>query len=180
MNRLLFLQKLGVFSIFSWANNPVKARVIENKLQTDIIETWQKSKTMTLSIIEQMPDENFGFKYTSEAMSFAEQFRHCAVYTYGQMASRLNQKNPFEKGKPAVKLNKIETIKITTQLYDTIIGWAKNMSQEELLKMTDFSGEPIPAWRLFNAMENHIIHHRGQAIVYLRLNGITPKAYYGW
>jgi uncharacterized damage-inducible protein DinB len=29
-------------------------------------------------------------------------------------------------------------------------------------------------------MENHIIHHRGQAIVYLRLNGVKPKGYFGW
>ncbi|MCU0354066.1 MAG: DinB family protein [Cytophagales bacterium] len=29
-------------------------------------------------------------------------------------------------------------------------------------------------------MENHIIHHRGQAIVYLRLKGIRPEGYVGW
>ena len=179
MNRLLFLKKLSVFGIFSATNNTAKAQAIENQLQANIIEAWQKSKTMTLTIVEQMPEECFGFKYTPEAMSFAEQFRHCAVYTYGQMAGRIKQKNPFEKGKPIVKLSKAETIEITTQLYDTVMGWAKNMSQEDLLKMTDFSGEPIPTWQLFQAMENHIIHHRGQAIVYLRLNGITPKAYYG-
>ncbi|RZM10040.1 MAG: DinB family protein, partial [Pedobacter sp.] len=30
------------------------------------------------------------------------------------------------------------------------------------------------------AMDNHIIHHRGQCMVYLRMNGITPEGYLGW
>lgn len=54
------------------------------------------------------------------------------------------------------------------------------LSTEKLSTECDFAGETIPVWRLFYALENHIIHHRGQCIVYLRLNGVTPKGYYGW
>lgn len=29
-------------------------------------------------------------------------------------------------------------------------------------------------------MDNHLAHHRGQMIIYLRLQGIKPPAYTGW
>jgi uncharacterized damage-inducible protein DinB len=37
----------------------------------------------------------------------------------------------------------------------------------------------MPNGRLRYALENHIIHHRGQCVVYLQLWGITPVGYLG-
>jgi uncharacterized damage-inducible protein DinB len=34
--------------------------------------------------------------------------------------------------------------------------------------------------RILNLMDNHLAHHRGQMIVYLRLKGIEPPSYVGW
>jgi uncharacterized damage-inducible protein DinB len=54
------------------------------------------------------------------------------------------------------------------------------MDQVRLLEEIEFGKEKIPAWRMFTIVENHLIHHRGQTIVYLRLNNIVPKGYFGW
>lgn len=180
MKRKSFLKRLGTLGIFSFAAQDTFANKLQNDLQAEVVNAWKKSKEMTMTTIGQMPEDFFAFKYTPEAMSFAEQFRHCAVFTYGQMSGRLGAKNPFENAKPAVQLSKAETIALTEQLYDTVIGWASDMDAQKMLEQTDFSGEQMPVWRLFYAMENHIIHHRGQAVVYLRLNGIRPKGYFGW
>jgi DinB family len=51
---------------------------------------------------------------------------------------------------------------------------------EKLLQLEGFAVGKISVWRLFNALENHIIHHRGQIVCYLRLNDITPIGYIGW
>jgi uncharacterized damage-inducible protein DinB len=56
----------------------------------------------------------------------------------------------------------------------------QKISTEQLCAECDFAGDTIPVWRLFYAMENHIIHHRGQCVVYLRLKGVVPKGFYGW
>lgn len=184
IQRSNFIKSLLGFSIFSpiVASATVKSNLVleASKMRSGIIDALDKSKTMTLSIIEQMPDEFFGFKYTPESMSFAEQFRHCAVYSFSQFAGRIGVKNPFEGKKPKVLLNKQETIDITNVMYDTLNTWASEISEEKLMSDIEFSGENIPAWRFFYAMENHIIHHRGQAIVYLRLKGVKPNGYFGW
>jgi len=130
--------------------------------------------------VDQMPPEHFIFKYTDEAMSFSEQWRHCIMYTCGQLAGRVGIKNPYEGVKLPVQMPKDDVIKELKHLYTHVRQSIKDISDEKLLSDCEFAGETIPVWRLFCAMENHIIHHRGQCIVYLRLKGITPKGYYGW
>ena len=184
IQRSNFIKSLLGFSIFSpivasAASKPSFA-LEASKMRSGIIDALNKSKTMTLTIIEQMPNDFFGFKYTPEAMSFGEQFRHCAVYSFSQFAGRIGVKNPLEGKKPKVDLSKQEVIDITNLMYDTLNTWASEISEEKLMSDIEFSGENIPTWRFFYAMENHIIHHRGQAIVYLRLKGIKPNGYYGW
>jgi uncharacterized damage-inducible protein DinB len=64
--------------------------------------------------------------------------------------------------------------------YDWVEKVVTETHTEKLLQMENYAGGQIPIWRLFCALENHIIHHRGQAICYLRLNGVTPEGYIGW
>ncbi|MEM9001030.1 MAG: DinB family protein [Bacteroidota bacterium] len=149
-------------------------------LRKELIVAWHRSEKMTLTNVEQMPPEFFTFKYTEEAMTFSEQWRHCVMYTCGQLASRSEIANPYENLKLPVQLTKSDVIKELKNMYSFVRQSLNWLSDEKLFSHCDFAGETIPIWRLFYAMENHIIHHRGQCVVYLRLNGVIPKGYYGW
>ena len=173
------LSSLGILGSFSVFGKSQLRNDQVQQLRNELIEAFQKSETYTLAIVEQMPDELFSYKYTPEAMSYAEQFRHCVVYTLGQIAGRLKIANPYENAKPKVDLNKEETMAETKKLYAFLYKTIQDLPNEKFYEKVNFQGE-IPIWRLFYAMENHIIHHRGQAICYLRLKGITPKGYFGW
>ena len=50
------------------------------------------------------------------------------------------------------------------QLTETVKLWYGKVSKEFILL----------------TMDNHLSHHRGQVVVYLRLLGIQPPAYVGW
>ena len=158
----------------------LKKREDAEKLREELIAAWHKSEKMTMANIEQMPPEFFSFKYTKEAMSFSEQWRHCIIYTCGQLAGRADINNPYEGVKLPVQMPKEDILKELKNLYNHVRQAIKYLSYDKLISDCDFAGETIPVWRLFYAMENHIIHHRGQSIVYLRLKGIVPKGYYGW
>ncbi|MEM1336502.1 MAG: DinB family protein [Bacteroidota bacterium] len=149
-------------------------------LRKELTAAWLRSEKMTLTNVNQMPPEFFKFKYTDEAMTFSEQWRHCVIYTCGQLASRTNLENPYDGIKLPVQMPKTAVIRELKIMYAFVRRSIEALSDENLLSNCDFLGESIPVWRLFYAMENHIIHHRGQCIVYLRLNGIVPKGYYGW
>ncbi len=151
------------------------------KLRQELLKAWERSETMTMTIVEQMPPELFEFKYIEGAMTFAEQWRHCVIYTCGQIASRLEVENPYNDVKLPVQMPKEDVVKELKNMYAFVRKTIEDTAgTAKLLAMSEIAGEEIPAWRLFYAMENHIIHHRGQCVVYLRLNGIKPKGYYGW
>ncbi|WP_462249667.1 DinB family protein [Ekhidna sp.] len=151
-----------------------------DKLKEELIAAWRRSEKITLISMEQMPPESYTFKYAEEAMTFSEQWRHCVVYTCGQLASRTSLENPYKDIKLPVQMPKEEVIGEIKKMYAYMRASVEKLSGEELLSMTDFGGDDIPVWRLFYALENHIIHHRGQCVVYLRLSGVIPKGYYGW
>ncbi|MEM6737269.1 MAG: DinB family protein [Bacteroidota bacterium] len=149
-------------------------------LRQELQAAWNRSETMTLTNVEQMPSEFFAFKYTDEAMTFSEQWRHCVIYTCGQLAGRTGVENPYEDINLPVQMPKADVIKELKNMYAFVQKSVEELSDEKLLMDCEFAGDTIPIWRLFYALENHIIHHRGQCVVYLRLNGITPKGFYGW
>ena len=198
MKRSHFLKNfLGLGLISVWGcqttNNDKAELVISNKvapktdkqestksLRQELKSAWLRSETMTLTNVEQMPPDFFTFKYTDEAMTFAEQWRHCVIYTCGQLSGRAGITNPYENVKLPVQMPKDDVIKELKNMYTFVRQSIEDLSDEKLLTDCDFAGDTIPIWRLFYALENHIIHHRGQCIVYLRLNGVVPKGYYGW
>jgi len=197
MNRTRFLKNfagLGLLSIWGCQTNSGKASLAalegtpqgpENPasvklLRQELKTAWLRSEKMTLINVEQMPPEFFTFKYTDEAMSFAEQWRHCVIYTCGQLAGRTGLKNPYKDVKLPVQMPKEEVIKELKNMYTFVRQSIDKLPNKKLFATCDFAGDKIPIWRLFYALENHIIHHRGQCIVYLRLKGVKPKGFYGW
>ncbi|UII81311.1 DinB family protein [Flagellimonas sp. CMM7] len=162
------------------AAEPLPNQSSVNNLRKELIAAWRRSETITMTNVKQMPTEYFSFRYTDEAMTFSEQWRHCVIYTCGQLAGRGGIKNPYENVKLPVQMPKEDVIKELENLYAFVRRSIKEMSDEKLLANCEFAGDTIPVWRLFYAMENHIIHHRGQCVAYLRLNGVVPKGFYGW
>ena len=143
---------------------------------------WKRSEEYTLTVFNQMPEEKFGFKYTDESFSFHTQFVHCIIYTAAQLSGRLSIPNPYEKMPPSfwAKLSKSDLENELRKFYAWVQQIVNETKAEMLLKSEDYAGGSLPIWRFFYAMENHIIHHRGQAICYLRLNEIIPEGYLGW
>ncbi len=187
MNRTDFIQSLaglGAASLLWGCSATQTDGYSQQALKTlgdELLAAWARSETMTMDIVEQMPPELFEFKYIEGAMTFAEQWRHCVVFTCGQIASRLEIPNPYEGIKLPVQMPKADVIKELKNMYQFVRETIEQISgTTRLLKPCELAGDDIPAWRLLYAMENHIIHHRGQCAVYLRLNGIKPIGYYGW
>lgn len=170
----------------SMVSLPIIAKNNENQLnidaKADLISSLKNSEKYTLAIYNQMPEDKLDWKYTPESMSFRTQFVHCITFTASQLCGRMNLKNPNDEKKKEYweKLTKAE---LETELKN-FYSWASKIITEtnnaNLTKSDSFVGGDLPIWKILYAMENHIIHHRGQAICYLRLNGITPIGYIGW
>lgn len=141
---------------------------------------WKRSQDYTLTVFNQMPEEHLDFQYTPESFSFRTQFVHCITFTAMQLSGRLEIKNPYEMKQDWGKLTKAQLANELNGFYAWVEKVAAETAPERLAREEGFAGGKIQVWRFFYAMENHVIHHRGQAICYLRLKGITPEGYVGW
>ncbi len=183
MKRSKFLKRAGGLGLIPFVGlNACEMNELKevDQLRAELVAAWMRSEKMTLVNMEQMPPESFSFKYTDEAMTFSEQWRHCVIYTCGQLAGCAGINNPYGDVKLPVQMPKDDIIKEIKNMYSIVRQALMELPENKLLSDCDFAGDVIPVWRLFYALENHIIHHRGQCVVYLRLNGVVPKGYYGW
>lgn len=57
--------------------------------------------------------------------------------------------------------------------------WVSKASEQDQDKVVDAFFGKIPAWMLLVAAEEHMIHHRGQFYVYLRMVGAEPPFVFG-
>lgn len=176
-------RKHAIQSILSAIAFPAIAGKAEKDLtafKAEFLVAWKRSQEYTLVVFNQMPEAKLDFKYTPESFSFRTQFVHCINFTSGQISSRFEIKDPYEKPITWSKLTKAELATEIKGFYEWIEQVVKETPNAKLLETEVFSGDDVPKWRLLYAMENHIIHHRGQAICYLRLCGVTPEGFVGW
>jgi uncharacterized damage-inducible protein DinB len=127
-----------------------------------------------------MPDEHFGFRPTPEEWTFSRQLAHIADGSLLIAAPRHGDK-PVYVGAPPRQLTRTELKKHLEHSYDYVTQAFQHLPNDAAGEQrVDFlGGEPMLKRDLCYRLLDHVAHHRGQAIVYLRLKGITPPDYPG-
>ena len=54
------------------------------------------------------------------------------------------------------------------------------LTEKDLNHIVDFVAGKMSRRRIMLLLTDHVTHHRGQLVVYLRLKGVEPPAYRGW
>ncbi len=128
-----------------------------------------------------MPEEKYSFRPVPEVRSFGQQMVHIAEANGSIMEWHVEgKKNPSwpysGDGKERVT-SKADVIVQLNASYDYIQKGLSQMTDERLqdLLQTE-AGELSRHWGLHLILD-HATHHRGQIVVYLRLNGIRPPEY---
>ena len=133
-------------------------------MKEQLLSTLENSKTYTLAVADAMPEKMYGTKPCKDVWDFRELLNHIA-YGIQWWEANYVKGNKTEWAPPQVKSNKKETA-------DYLIG--AYLSLQNTLKSSTLDDEKI---RGFFATLDHISHHRGQAVTYLRYAGVTPPEY---
>ena len=154
--------------------------IAQNSSITNLIADFERNKTMTLSYIEAMPEDQFNFKPTDAVRSFAQQMLHLAQGTIRLSANGsgeapiYSEKNLEEE---AAFQSKSEVRRLVIESFDFAIAGLQNMDPakiDEAVVRGPFNVSRI-GW--IQKAAEHLAHHRGQCAIYLRLKGITPPQY---
>lgn len=152
----------------------IPALCADDTLIPMLVKHWQTSKTYTLAIAEQMPEDGYASKPNPDQMTFAEQMVHVArenAYFFSKLAG-----TPSPVGKPE-KLDKASVIRMLNDSFDYAIKSLGSLTPEQLGKEADLGFAKMSGLDAVLLAMDHTTHHRAQCIVYLRVKGIKPAEY---
>ena len=141
-----------------------------------LVQDWERAKLGIEAYLDAMPEDKYGFRPVPDVLSFAGHFLHIAHANYmfaagfgavSPLKDEAADKNPDLQSKTSVR-------EYTLASYDFLLNAIKALDPASL-------GEEVPLFRwtmprrvvLAKALE-HQVHHSGQAVVYIRLQGIKP------
>ena len=144
--------------------------------QTESVEAWKVTKAYTLAVAEAMPADSYDFRPVPEEFTFAVQMIHLAHTNYAWFGKVLGEPQTIADPKSEEKADVLPYLQAT---FDYCIAALERITPEQLNQtVTNIATRAKGSGR--DALLNlylHTAHHRGQAVVYLRLKGIKPPVY---
>jgi len=133
-------------------------------MKESLMQTVSKSREYTMQVIEAMPENGFSFKPSGAGWDFTELINHIAYGIYWWKENFVRE-NKVEWAPPPAVAGKKGIINLVKKAYDSLnesIGNG-NLSENAVYGI--------------HATLDHVTHHRGQAVLYLRSKGINPPEY---
>ncbi|ULC58377.1 DinB family protein [Flaviramulus sp. BrNp1-15] len=176
MKHILILTTIFMFSSLK---SPVFAQ--QNSFIKDYLERLENSRKYLVLVAETMPEEKYNFKASPESLTFAENLMHIGYAIDWHSQSLLGGRESRDwKTDTVFKVDnksKEEMISIIDKTFDETIKLIKHFDTTQLENKLDYFGLDRTKRQIFLLLADHITHHRGQMLVYMRLNGLVPPRY---
>ena len=148
----------------------------------EFLDELKLSRAYTLECAQAMPAEKYEFRPVPEVRSFGQQMIHLSEAVPGLYELFIEGKkaptHPFSEGGKEPVLSKEEVIARLGVGFDYVERAAAKLRDSALRQPTKiFGGREISKHRMLRFLLDHTTHHRGQTVVYLRLNRIQPPLY---
>ncbi|MFC4076680.1 DinB family protein [Salinithrix halophila] len=148
------------------------------KAKEEILQDWKRSRAYTESILDAMPEEKGDYKPAGDVMSFRQQLLHILYaeewFLRGMIEGNWEKSSAFApENHPDLAAVK-DAFRTTTPLHES---WISQIEDLEAKVKTPISEQLITRKALLMKLILHEAHHRGQLVIYLRMNGLTPPSF---
>ncbi|MFS4468017.1 DinB family protein [Maribacter sp. 2210JD10-5] len=147
----------------------------------EYLERLENSRTYLILVAENMPEDKYEFRATSESKSFAENLMHIAWamdwHSESLLGGREARDWQTDTELKVDKKTKEEMISKINQTFDKTIKLIREFDVAKLDDKLDYFGLNRSKRQILLLLADHITHHRGQMLVSMRLNGLVPPRY---
>jgi uncharacterized damage-inducible protein DinB len=160
------------------------------RISDTLLPEVEQEMAQTRKTLERVPDAQFQFKPHEKSMSMGELARHIAMMAnWGGDTLVSDNFDVAPVDGPAYVMPTVTNTAEVLALFDEgVAGFKKNLAAAEndaMMKPWSLlrAGDPMftmPRAAVIRGMIlNHLVHHRGQLTVYLRLCNVAVPALYG-
>jgi uncharacterized damage-inducible protein DinB len=161
---------LGIFiALLANAN----AAAVGTSAAGEYAKHFEALSKLSVAVAEAMPAEKYGFRPHPESMGFAALMVHIATTNYQFCAGLKDAKAP---ALPSAA-DKEGVVKLLSNSFKYCSGVIASLTEQQLNAPHNSPDGRLPGREVLLAMYVHVAHHRGQAEIYLRDNGIKPPPY---
>jgi uncharacterized damage-inducible protein DinB len=150
-----------------------------------LLPEFEQEMTNTRKILERVPDDKLNYKPHSKSMELGRLAGHVAELSGWATTTLTTELLELDDFKPWVPTSRAEILKKFDESVDQARKVISEVTDESLQKnwTMRFNGETILSMPRYNVLRNvvlnHIIHHRAQLGVFLRLNEVEIPGMYG-
>lgn len=153
--------------------------ISSNEIKTQLVQDWERAKAYTVDYLNSMPADKYSFKAVDSIRSFAQQMLHLAGGNIFLMSTATDAKPPFMRQDletSAGAQSKDSVMYFVTASYDYCINAVKATDVNKWGEKKKMMKMEATRFALMQKTFEHQTHHRGQATIYIRLQGIRPPA----
>ncbi|MGH1386380.1 DinB family protein [Kordia sp.] len=176
MKQLLILTSIFLFTSFT---TPLVAQ--QDDFIKEYLERLENSKKYLILVAETMPEDKYDYKASPESLTFAQNLLHIGYAMDWHSQSLLGgRKARVWKTDTEFKVankSKKEMIALINKTFDEAIKLITAFDVDKLSDRLDYFGLNRTKRQILLLLSDHITHHRGQMLVYMRLNGLVPPRY---
>ena len=170
---------LTTIFLFISVSSPLFAQ--QDNFIEDYLERLENSRKYLILVAEMMPEDKYDFRATSESQSLAENLLHIGYaidwHSQSLIGGRESRDWKTDTIYKVANKSKEEMIAIIDNTFDETIRLIKQFDTTQLNDELDYFGLNRTKRQIFSLLADHITHHRGQMLVYLRLNELVPPRY---
>ena len=170
---------LTTIILFSAVESPLFAQ--QDNFIKDYLERLENSRKYLILVAETMPEDKYDYKATPEVKSFAENLMHIGFAIDWHSQSLIGGREPRDYQTDTIfktgNKSKREMIATIDKTFDETIKLIKQFDTTQFDDELDYLGLNRTKRQIFLLLADHVTHHRGQMLVYMRLNGLVPPRY---
>lgn len=144
------------------------------KFLQEFTKHWKTAKDFTIAVAEKMPADSYDSKPNPAEMGFGQLMVHIGeasgYFLSGVSGTKVSMDKPASMEKDAV-------IQFLAKSFDTVSNLLSGLTEQQLNKTSNLEDQQMTGREGLMAALGHVIHHRGQAEVYLRVKDIKPPDY---
>jgi uncharacterized damage-inducible protein DinB len=155
-------------------------------LSQPFLRELQDESVTTRRLLERLPGSRLSWKPHEKSMSLGHLALHLAALL--QMLNSVLHQDDFDVASPDFKMPEADSVTGILELFDqalaTVVEALTKQPDERILALWRLRmGEKVifevPRTSAIRSMLNHMVHHRGQLSVYLRLQNVPLPPIYG-
>ena len=163
--------------------NPITSPLFaqQDNFISDYLVRLENSRKYLILVAETMPEEHYNFKASPESLTFAENLMHIGFALDWHSLSLLGGRESRDWNSDSIykvhNKSKKEMIATIDNTFHEAMELIKSFDSNQLNDELEYFGLKRSKRQIFLLLADHITHHRGQMLVYMRLNGLVPPRY---